>query len=107
MKIMGEFYKQAQIAEKLPVDCSANNMFVYADTAQRTLGTAHALIEGMCDEPNALKVKVFHEADTSPSKPRPDKDCPSDKAKAAHPPPAKRSNFRCDGLALPEGSGSD
>jgi hypothetical protein len=65
MKIMGEFYKQAQIKEKLPVDCSANNMFVYADMDQRTLGTAHALIEGMCDEPNL--VKVFHEV--------PDKKC--------------------------------
>ena len=66
MKIMGEFYKQAQIAEKLPVDRSCSNKFVYADTAQRTLGTAHALIEGMCDEPN--DAKVFHEADTSAGK---------------------------------------
>jgi hypothetical protein len=72
MKIMGEFYKQVQILEKLPVDCSANNMFVYADTVQRTLGTAHALVEGMCGSRDALK--VFHEAETSPIEPRPGKD---------------------------------
>jgi 4-phytase/acid phosphatase len=61
MTLMGEFYKQAQSFEKLPVDPSCKNVFVYADTDQRTLATAHALVEGMCGSPEALH--VFHELD--------------------------------------------
>jgi 4-phytase/acid phosphatase len=58
MKLMGEFYRKAQGDKKLPVDCSAKTAFIYADTAQRTLATAHALIEGLCGAPDALV--VFH-----------------------------------------------
>jgi 4-phytase / acid phosphatase len=60
MTLMGGFYK-----EKLSVDCSAKNVFVYADTVQRTLATAHALVEGMCGLPKALD--VFHKKDVDDS----------------------------------------
>src|SRR5262245_35039790 len=43
--LMGAFYRDAQAAKRLPLDCKARTAYVYADTAQRTLGTAHALIE--------------------------------------------------------------
>jgi 4-phytase/acid phosphatase len=56
IKLMGEFYRKAQSDKKLPVDCAAKTAFVYADTAQRTLATAHALIEGLCGSPDALVV---------------------------------------------------
>jgi hypothetical protein len=53
---MGQFYREEQRSKGLPVDCPGNTAFVYADTDQRTLGTAHALIEGLCDSPDALTV---------------------------------------------------
>ena len=65
MRLMGEFYKHAQSDEKLPVDCSNKNVFVYADTDQRTIRTAHALVEGMCGSPQALE--VFHKPDSEDS----------------------------------------
>jgi 4-phytase/acid phosphatase len=58
MTLMGAFYREAQGTKGLPVDCSGKNAFIYADTAQRTLGTAHALIEGLCGSPHAFP--VFH-----------------------------------------------
>jgi 4-phytase / acid phosphatase len=66
MRLMGEFYRQAQADKKLPVDCLARTAFVYADTAQRTLATAHALIEGLCGAPDALV--VFHAKGTDDAK---------------------------------------
>jgi hypothetical protein len=56
IKLMGQFYREEQRSKGLPVDCPGNTAFVYADTDQRTLGTAHALIEGLCDSPDALTV---------------------------------------------------
>jgi 4-phytase/acid phosphatase len=61
MRLMGKFYREAQGAKGLPVDCSGKTAFIYADTAQRTLATAHALIEGLCGSPDALD--VFHARD--------------------------------------------
>jgi 4-phytase/acid phosphatase len=66
MTLMGAFYREAQRAKGLPVDCSAKTAFIYADTAQRTLGTAHALIEGLCGSPDALV--VFHPKDAGDAK---------------------------------------
>jgi hypothetical protein len=75
MKRMGEFYRDQQSRKGLPIlpaDC-AKRLYVYADVpprpppqppppvpnpAQRTLGTAHALIEGLCGLPDA--VPIFH-----------------------------------------------
>jgi hypothetical protein len=86
MRRMGEFYREAQSAKGLPVDCAAKTAYVYADVpppsqskpsipdpAQRTLGTAHALIEGLCGSsdspgsPDALD--VFHAADMTSKDP--------------------------------------
>ena len=95
MRRMGEFYREAQRAKGLPVDCAAKTAYVYADVpppppsqppppssqskppildpAQRTLGTAHALIEGLCGSsdspgsPDALD--VFHAADMASKDP--------------------------------------
>jgi 4-phytase / acid phosphatase len=54
MRLMGKFYR-----ESLPVvDCS-RNVFVYADKAQRTLATARAVTEGLCDSPKLPD--IFHE----------------------------------------------
>src|SRR6476659_3796895 len=39
MRLMGEFYRDAQAKKGLPVDCDAKTAYVYADVAQRTLGT--------------------------------------------------------------------
>ena len=47
MTLMGKFYRKAQGDKGLPVDCSEKNAVIYADTAQRTLATARALIEGL------------------------------------------------------------
>jgi 4-phytase/acid phosphatase len=60
MRLMGRFYAKTQSDKRLPVDCPGKSAYVYADTAQRTLGTAHALIEGLCGSPDALE--VFHAA---------------------------------------------
>jgi len=48
MRLMGKVYREAQRAKGLPVDCLGKTSYIYADTAQRTLATAHALIEGLC-----------------------------------------------------------
>jgi 4-phytase/acid phosphatase len=61
MTLMGKFYRKAQSDKGLPVDCSGKTAFVYADIAQRTLATAHALIEGLCGSPDAFY--VFHARD--------------------------------------------
>jgi hypothetical protein len=75
MRLMGGFYRKEQARKGLPVDCDAKTAYVYADVpppkppdnpnpAQRTLGTAHALIEGLCatpDKPDTLA--VFHAAE--------------------------------------------
>jgi hypothetical protein len=61
MKLMGKFYRKAQGDKGLPVDCSEKNAVIYADTAQRTLATARALIEGLCRSPDAFY--VFHARD--------------------------------------------
>jgi 4-phytase/acid phosphatase len=54
MRLMGKFYR-----ESLPgVDCS-RNVFIYADKAQRTLATARAVTEGLCDSPKLPD--IFHE----------------------------------------------
>jgi 4-phytase / acid phosphatase len=82
MRLMGEFYRNDQRRKGLPVDCRAATAYVYADAtppppvrpppkrppavphpAHRTLATAHALIEGLCDSPDLLE--VFHAADTT------------------------------------------
>jgi 4-phytase/acid phosphatase len=89
MKRMGEFYRHDQHRKGLPVDCPAKTSYVYADVppspkpppdpnpakpppaianpAQRTLGTAHALIEGLCGSPDALE--VFHATNMSAKDP--------------------------------------
>ena len=61
MRLMGKFYREAQGAKGLPVDCPRQTTFVYADTFQRTLATARALIEGLCGSPDALS--LFHARD--------------------------------------------
>jgi len=61
MRLMGRFYGKIQGDKGLPVDCQRKTAYVYADTVQRTLGTAHALIEGLCGSPDGLP--VFHAAD--------------------------------------------
>ena len=61
MTLMGKFYRKAQGDKGLPVDCSEKNAVIYADTAQRTLATARALIEGLCGSPDAFY--VFHARD--------------------------------------------
>jgi Calcineurin-like phosphoesterase len=61
MTLMGKFYRKAQGDKELPVDCSEKNAVIYADTAQRTLATARALIEGLCGSPDAFY--VFHSRD--------------------------------------------
>ena len=63
MRLMGKFYREAQGAKGLPVDCPRQTAFVYADTFQRTLATARALIEGLCGSPDALS--LFHARDAS------------------------------------------
>src|SRR5262249_43430079 len=63
---MGKFYLKAQGDKGLPVDCATRTAYVYADTDQRTLGTAHALIEGLCGSPAALE--VFHAANAKDDK---------------------------------------
>ena len=63
MRLMGKVYREAQRAKGLPVDCLGKTSYIYADTAQRTLATAHALIEGLCGSPDALD--VFHAKDAS------------------------------------------
>ena len=60
MKLMGQFYRGAQAGKGLPVNCATPTAYVYADTAQRTLGTAHALIEGLCDPSSPAALDVFH-----------------------------------------------
>jgi hypothetical protein len=63
MTIMGSFYGRVLSDEGLGVKCGTNqqktNLFVYADIDQRTLGTAHALIEGLCGSSDAAQ--IFHE----------------------------------------------
>jgi hypothetical protein len=67
MRLMGQAYREAQRAKGLPVDCPGKTAYVYADTVQRTLGTAHALIEGLCDSPERLE--VFHAKDANAKDP--------------------------------------
>jgi hypothetical protein len=50
MTLMGKFYREKRAMEHLPVDCPKGSVFVYADTDQRTLRTARALIEGSLQE---------------------------------------------------------
>jgi 4-phytase/acid phosphatase len=57
MTLMGKFYR----ANGITLDCSGKGAFIYADTTQRTLATAHALIQGLCGSPDALD--VFHARD--------------------------------------------
>jgi 4-phytase/acid phosphatase len=66
MTYEGAFYRVYFDTHGLSVNCATPNVFVYADTDQRTLATARALVEGMCGKPNALP--VFHDADTSRAK---------------------------------------
>src|SRR5271156_3304685 len=51
MTLMGQFYRDEALAQRAPVDCSptTKNAYVYADKDQRTLYTARALIEGLCN----------------------------------------------------------
>jgi 4-phytase/acid phosphatase len=95
MRRMGEFYRDEQRRKGLaipPGEC-AKRLYVYADVpaaprpkpppnpppdvpkpAQRTLGTAHALIEGLCGAPDA--VEIFHARDVpdveNPKEPKSD-----------------------------------
>jgi hypothetical protein len=48
-------------AERNQQQFDCGQLFVYADVDQRTLGTAHALVEGLCGFPSA--VSIFHEVD--------------------------------------------
>jgi hypothetical protein len=82
MTLMGKFYRDKQAMEHLPVDCPKDTVFVYADTDQRTLGTARALIEGLCDGdpkgPGALT--VYHVKVAKPPREPEDKNADDDKA---------------------------
>src|SRR4029077_2456171 len=59
MTVMGNYYKNILSAERNQPQFDCGQLFVYADVDQRTLGTAHALIAGLCGKPSA--VTIFHE----------------------------------------------
>jgi len=61
MTIMGNYYRNRLKADRKRQQFDCGQLFVYADVDQRTLGTAHALVEGLCTSPSA--VKIFHEVD--------------------------------------------
>jgi hypothetical protein len=54
MTYMGRYYASYFASLGIPIGCSSNGTFVYADTDQRTLETALALIEGACGSPSAI-----------------------------------------------------
>jgi hypothetical protein len=70
MTLMGKFYRDKQAMEHLPVDCPKDTVFVYADTDQRTLRTARALIEGLCegDPKGPRALTVYHVKVAKPPK---------------------------------------
>ncbi len=61
---MGQFYRWYFTREGLAPRCRRQGTFVYADIAERTLETGHALIEGMCGMHSALA--MYHEANRKP-----------------------------------------
>ncbi|MBV8116810.1 MAG: hypothetical protein JOZ01_02465, partial [Candidatus Eremiobacteraeota bacterium] len=63
MTYLGQYYRVYFASRGIPVNCAANNAYIYADTDQRTLATGSALIEGMCGKATALP--LFHNADAS------------------------------------------
>jgi hypothetical protein len=67
MTIMGNYYKHELSPDKNNPQFDCGKLFVYADVDQRTLGTAHALVEGLCGSPSA--VKIFHEVNPNQKDP--------------------------------------
>lgn len=61
MTYMGQFYRVYFAAHGIPISCGTPNVFVYADTDQRTLLTGEALIAGMCGK--AAAIPMLHDAD--------------------------------------------
>lgn len=61
MTYMGQFYRVYLATHGLPVSCVSPNVYIYADTDQRTLETAQALVAGMCAKTGSIP--VVHNAD--------------------------------------------
>lgn len=61
---LGAFYRRYFASHGLPMGCANGGTYVYADVDQRTLATAHALIEGACGSSQALP--VYHDVTMSP-----------------------------------------
>jgi Histidine phosphatase superfamily (branch 2) len=59
MTVMGNYYRHELSPDKDNPQFDCGQLFVYADVDQRTLGTAHALVEGLCGSPD--KATIFHE----------------------------------------------
>jgi hypothetical protein len=78
MTLMGKFYREQQASKRLPVDCPKATVFVYADTAQRTLGTARALIEGLCDPEGPGALTVYHADEQGKNPKHPEDKAPKD-----------------------------
>jgi len=64
MTYLGRSYRTYFAALGLPLGCSAQTGFVYADLDQRTLATGRALIEGSCGAPDAIPLQ--HAASAGP-----------------------------------------
>jgi 4-phytase/acid phosphatase len=57
MTYLGRFYRGYFASLGIPLGCSAQTGFVYADLDQRTLETGRALIEGACGTPGAIPLQ--------------------------------------------------
>jgi 4-phytase/acid phosphatase len=63
MTYTGQYYRLYFASLGIPLACGEPNVYVYADTDQRTLATGQALIEGMCGKPASMP--MYHNADVS------------------------------------------
>jgi 4-phytase / acid phosphatase len=61
IKLMGAFYGKEGSERGAGVNCQGKGVFVYADKDQRTLGTAQALVKGLCGD--SSDVPIYHEPD--------------------------------------------
>ena len=61
---LGRYYRRYFASIGLPMGCTHNGTYVYADVDQRTLETGRALIEGACGSANALP--LYHDAAIGP-----------------------------------------
>jgi 4-phytase / acid phosphatase len=61
---LGQYYQKYFASLGLPMNCAQQGTYVYADVDQRTLETAHALIEGACG--SATGLPLYHDASLAP-----------------------------------------